>query len=96
MAGVEKGLYVESVMNTASINPISGDYSISAKGYWIENGQRSYAVNEVTIALPMQDLLQNISAIGNDLTFVPMMGALGSPTIRVDGVMIGGRSEHQR
>ena len=96
MAGVEKGLYVESVMNTASINPISGDYSISAKGYWIENGQRSYAVNEVTIALPMQDLLQNISAIGNDLTFVPMMGALGSPTIRVDGVMIGGRSEQQR
>ncbi len=90
IAGVERGLYVESVMNTASINPISGDYSISAKGYWIENGALSYAVNEVTIALPMQELLQNIKAIGNDLTFVPMMGALGSPTIRVDGVMIGG------
>ena len=90
IAGVEQGLYVESVMNTASINPISGDYSISAKGYWIENGALSYPVNEVTIALPMQELLQNIKAIGNDLTFVPMMGALGSPTLRVDGVMIGG------
>ena len=90
IGGVEQGLYVESVMNTASINPISGDYSISAKGYWIENGELSHPVNEVTIALPMQELLQNIKAIGNDLTFVPMMGALGSPTLRVDGVMIGG------
>lgn len=90
IAGVEQGLYVESVMNTASINPISGDYSISAKGYWIENGALGYPVNEVTIALPMQELLQNIKAVGNDLTFMPMMGALGSPTIRVDGVMIGG------
>ena len=86
IGGVEQGLYVESVMNTASINPISGDYSISAKGYWIEKGKLSHPVNEVTIALPMQELLQNIKAIGNDLTFVPMMGALGSPTIRVDGV----------
>ena len=90
IGGVEQGLYVESVMNTASINPISGDYSISAKGYWIENGELSHPVNEVTIALSMQELLQNIKAIGSDLTFVPMMGALGSPTIRVDGVMIGG------
>ena len=90
IGGVEQGLYVESVMNTASINPISGDYSISAKGYWIENGELSHPVNEVTIALSMQELLQNIKAIGSDLTFVPMMGALGSPTLRVDGVMIGG------
>ena len=90
IGGVEQGLYVESVMNTASINPISGDYSISAKGYWIEKGKLSHPVNEVTIALPMQELLQNVKAVGNDLTFVPMMGALGSPTIRVDGVMIGG------
>ena len=90
IGGVEQGLYVESVMNTASINPISGDYSISAKGYWIENGELSHPVNEVTIALSMQELLHNIKAIGSDLTFVPMMGALGSPTLRVDGVMIGG------
>ena len=95
IGGVEQGLYVESVMNTASINPISGDYSISAKGYWIENGELSHPVNEVTIALPMQELLHNIKAIGSDLTFVPMIGALGSPTLRVDGVMIGGSGELQ-
>lgn len=90
IAGVEKGLYVETVMNTASINPISGDYSVSAKGYWIEGGKLRHPVNEVTIAISLQNLLHNISAVGNDLTFVPMFGALGSPTIRVDGVRIGG------
>jgi len=90
IAGVASGLYVETVMNTASINPISGDYSVSAKGYWIEGGKLSHPVNEVTIAISLQDLLRNVSAVGNDLTFVPMFGALGSPTIRVDGVMIGG------
>ncbi|RME51087.1 MAG: TldD/PmbA family protein, partial [Caldilineae bacterium] len=90
IAGVEQGLYVEHVMNTASINPISGDYSVSAKGYWIENGKLAYPVNEVTVALPLQELLMNVQAVANDLTFLPMFGALGSPTLRVDGVMIGG------
>jgi PmbA protein len=90
IAGVEQGLYVESVMNTHSINPISGDYSVSARGFWIENGKLTHPVNEVTIALPLQDWLKNVSAVGNDLIFMPMMGAIGSPTLRVDNVMIGG------
>ena len=44
----------------------------------------------MTTAISLQDLLRNVSALGSDLTFEPMFGALGSPTIRVDGVMIGG------
>jgi PmbA protein len=93
IAGVEKGLYVESVMNTHSINPISGDYSVSARGFWIENGKLTHPVNEVTIAIPLQEWLKNVSAVGSDLVFMPMMGAVGSPTIRVDNVMIGGSGE---
>jgi predicted Zn-dependent protease len=31
-----------------------------------------------------------VQGVGNDLTFLPFAGAIGSPTIRVDGVMIGG------
>lgn len=90
IAGVEKGLYVINTMNTHSINPVSGDYSVSAQGFWIENGQITHPVNNVTIALPLGDILQNVKAVGNDLTFLPFGGAIGSPTIRVDGVMIGG------
>ncbi|MBX2997034.1 MAG: hypothetical protein KF893_00885 [Caldilineaceae bacterium] len=77
-------------MNTHSINPISGDYSVSAKGFWIENGKLTYPVNEVTIAIPLHEWLKNVSAVANDLLFISTMGALGSPTIRVDNVMIGG------
>jgi predicted Zn-dependent protease len=52
----------------------------------------SSPVNEVTIALPLAELLQNVKAVGNDLTFLPFGGSIGSPTIRVDGVMIGGQT----
>ncbi len=90
IAGVEKGLYVVNTMNTHSINPVSGDYSVSAQGFWIENGKLTHPVNNVTIALPLGEILKNVKAVGNDLTFMPFEGAVGSPTIRVDGVMIGG------
>lgn len=91
LAGVERGLYVDSVMNTGSINPISGEYSVSARGYWIENGRVVHPVNEVTVAIPLAELLRNVRAVGNDLRFSPFGGAVGAPTLRVDGVMIGGR-----
>ncbi|MCA9974033.1 MAG: TldD/PmbA family protein [Anaerolineales bacterium] len=90
IAGVEKGLYVVNTMNTHSINPVSGDYSVSAQGFWIENGQLTHPVNEVTIALPLGELLKNVRAVADDLLFLPFGGAIGSPTFRVDGVMIGG------
>jgi PmbA protein len=90
IAGVEKGLYVVNTMNTHSINPVSGDYSVSAQGFWIEDGKITHPVNNVTIALPLGEILKNVRAVGNDLTFMPFGGAIGSPTIRVDNVVIGG------
>lgn len=90
IAGVEKGLYVVNTMNTHSINPVNGDYSVSAQGFWIENGKLTHPVNNVTIALPLPQLLKNVQSVANDLTFLPFDGSIGSPTIRVDGVMIGG------
>ena len=48
-------------------------------------------VTDVTVALHLNDLLKNISAVGNDLRFVPFGGVIGAPTIRVDGVTIAGR-----
>jgi PmbA protein len=91
IAGVERGLYVTNTMNVGGINPVSGDYSVGASGLWIENGQLTHPVTEVTVALHLDDLLKNISAVGNDLRFVPFGGAIGAPTIRIDGVTIGGR-----
>ena len=90
IADIEQGLYVVDAVSSGSTNPVSGDYSVAARGFWIEDGQVSFPVNEVTLALPLAQLLRNIKAVGNDLEFRGR--SIGSPTVRVDGVMIGGRS----
>lgn len=88
--GVDKGFYVLSVMQTGGVSPITGDCSMSANGLWIENGEIKQAVGGVTIATTLDDFLMNISDVGNDLTQLPFMGAIGVPTLRVDHVTIGG------
>jgi PmbA protein len=88
---VERGLYVQSTMATGGINPVSGDYSVAARGIWIEDGELTHPVNEVTIAASMDRMLMQISAVGNDLRFTPLRGVHGAPTVRIDGMTIGGR-----
>lgn len=87
---VDTGFYVLNVMQTGGINPITGECSMMANGLWIENGELKQAVGGVTIATTLQDLLQNVSDVGNDMMQVPFFGALGVPTMRVDNVTIGG------
>lgn len=88
--GVDRGLYVLSVMQTGGIDPITGDCSMSASGVWIENGELKQPVSGVTIATTLNDFLMNVSDVGSDLRQLPFMGSIGLPTVRVDNVMIGG------
>lgn len=89
--GVDKGLYVLSVMQTGGIDPITGDCSMGANGLWIENGEITGPVGGVTVATTLNDFLNNISQVGNDLRMIPMFGNIGVPTLRVDNVTIGGQ-----
>ena len=86
IAGIPAGLYVTSLMGFG-VNLVTGDYSRGATGLWIENGQLMHAVEEVTIAGNLGDMLRNVSAIGNDLVF---RGSVASPTLRIDGMMLAG------
>ena len=86
IAEVQSGLYVTSLMGFGT-NIVTGDYSRGATGLWIENGQLTHAVEEVTIAGNLKEMLRNITAIGNDLEF---RGAVASPTLRIDGMTIAG------
>jgi PmbA protein len=54
---------------------------------WIENGELTYPVEEITIAGNLKDMYKNIVAIANDLVF---RGSSAAPTIRVEGMMIAG------
>ena len=59
------GLLVTEVMGQG-VNLVNGDYSRGAAGFWVENGEIQYPVEEVTIAGNLKDMLANIVAIGND------------------------------
>jgi PmbA protein len=83
---VPAGLYVTGLMGFG-VNVVTGDYSRGATGLWIENGQLTHAVEEVTIAGNLAEMLMNVTAIGNDLVF---RGSAASPTLRIDGMTIAG------
>ena len=80
------GLYVTSLMGFGT-NIVTGDYSRGATGLMIENGQLTHAVEEVTIAGNLAEMLMNVTAIGKDLVF---RGSVASPTLRIDGMTIAG------
>ncbi|HWF05873.1 MAG TPA: TldD/PmbA family protein [Candidatus Angelobacter sp.] len=86
ISGIKQGLYVFQFLGFG-VNMVTGDYSRGASGLWIENGELTYPVEEVTVAGNLKDMLNNISEIGNDLTF---RGSTAAPTLRIDGMMIAG------
>ncbi|MFY9856131.1 MAG: TldD/PmbA family protein [Terracidiphilus sp.] len=86
IADVPAGLYVTGLIGFG-VNTVTGDYSRGATGLWIENGVLTHAVEEVTIAGNLAEMLRNVTAIGNDLEF---RGAVASPTLRIDGMTIAG------
>jgi PmbA protein len=83
---VTAGFYVTGLMGFGT-NIVTGDYSRGATGLWIENGQLTHAVEEVTIAGNLAEMLKNVTAIGSDLVF---RGSVASPTLRIDGMTVAG------
>ena len=83
---VKQGLFVLGTMGFG-VNLVTGDYSQGATGLWIENGELTHAVEEITIAGNLKEMFRNVSAIGNDLEF---RGAGAVPTVRIEGMMVAG------
>ena len=63
---MDRGLYVTELMGQG-VNVLTGHYSRGAFGFWVENGQIQYPVEEITIAGNLQTMMQNIVAIGSDI-----------------------------
>ena len=88
MSATRRGLRVTDSRGAHTANPISGDFSVGATGFWIENGKKAFPVREITIAGNILDLMKNVDAVGSDLRF---SGRIGSPSIRVKELSIGGK-----
>ncbi len=86
IAGIQDGLYVTEFLGHG-VNLVTGDYSRGASGLWISGGELAFPVEEITVAGNLKDMFFNVSEIGNDLEF---RGAVASPTIRIDGLTVGG------
>jgi PmbA protein len=84
---VKNGLYLNSLMGMG-FNGVTGDLSQGASGYWIENGEIAFPVQEITIAGNFLDMLAGIERIGNDLSF--KMGSTAAPTLLIREITIGG------
>jgi PmbA protein len=86
IANTTRGLLLKSVTGYG-INPVNGNFSGGASGFWIENGKIAYPVKGLTIAGSASDILNGIDMVGND---TDMTRSFTSPTIRVREMQIGG------
>ncbi len=86
VADVRRGLLVLGTMGFG-VNLVTGDYSQGATGLWIEDGELTHAVDEITIAGNLKEMFRNVSAIGSDLEF---RGAGAVPTVRIGGMTVAG------
>lgn len=66
LAEMGTGLLVTEFLGSA-INPVTGEYSRGAAGFWVENGEVQYPVAEITIAGQLQEMYQQIIAVGDDI-----------------------------
>ena len=81
-----KSLYITETIGHGS-NIVTGDYSVGATGFLIENGEFKYPINEITIAGNFKDMFQNIT-LANDLEF---KYATNSPTMLIEGMVVAGK-----
>jgi len=71
------------------VNTVTGDYSRGAAGFWVENGELQYPVQEITIAGNLAEMFQKISAVGND---TDTRGNVQCGSILVENMTIAGNS----
>lgn len=85
MRDMGTGLLVTSLIGS-SINPTTGDYSRGASGFWIENGEIAYPVNELTIAGNLHDMLANIRPANDARHWTSRV----VPSLLVEGLTVAG------
>ena len=85
IAEIEDGFYVTDLIGSGA-NMVTGDYSRGAAGIWIEKGERTYPVSEVTIAGHLTEMFASLTP-ANDLIF---RYGTNAPTVRVEGLTVAG------
>jgi PmbA protein len=85
IAGLSRGLYVTELIGS-SINTVTGDYSRGASGFWIENGELTFPVSEITIAGNLKDMFRTVRPANNR----EFRASVNAPNCLVEGLTIAG------
>ncbi len=84
---MDRGLVVTELLGQG-VNPVTGDYSRGAAGFWVEHGEIQYPVEEITIAGNLKEMFKDIVAVGND---VLVQGSRQCGSILVERMSVAGR-----
>lgn len=91
-SGMGSGLEVIELQGShVGLNPVTGEVSVGAKGFWVKDGRRAHAVREVTIAGTMDDIFGGIAGVGSDMRFSPLYGSIGTPSIMFRELAVSGK-----
>ena len=86
---IDKGLIITDLAGLHSgANSITGDFSLAAKGFYVENGVKTHPVEQITVAGNFFTLLTDIEEVGSDLKFP--MSSVGSPSVMIKELSIAG------
>ena len=85
ISALSQGLYVTELIG-ASINNVTGDYSRGASGFWIDNGELTYPVSEITIAGNLRDMFRTVRPASN----LEFRSSVSAPNCLVEGLTIAG------
>lgn len=88
LQSMHTGLLVTELMGQG-VNMVTGDYSRGASGFWVENGQIQYPVEEITIAGNLKEMFQQIVEIGNDMD---CRGNIHTGSILIEQMAIAGEA----
>ena len=90
--GIDDGVYITDLVGLhAGVKAISGEFSLQASGFKIEQGQVAFPVNMIVVSGNFFDVMQSIEGFGNDLKFD--VSGFGSPSVHVKSLSISGESK---
>lgn len=85
--GICKGVLITDVMGMHTANSISGEFSVGASGFYIENGSVIHPVKEIALSGNIIDMFNSVEMLGNDLRFY---GGAGAPSLLISLLDVSG------
>ncbi len=88
VGGIERGYYLIDVGDPGRFDLAEDRFALSVRGFRVERGRATRPIAGAWLHGSISDLLHGIQAVGRDLTFLPLDGMIGSPTLLIDGLTL--------